>query len=340
MLFIKYLSSNPTLYFKFLFIVYDRMASNLAKLIVEQFIDIVQKTSERCCIVWNECAIKIVSRQYIDTLVIEVYYNDKNHCHDSLAHSIPLPLVVIDFTDIKKNCLKSEKWIKYLELKAIEFLNKIEASKGNLLHNICCPPKHKCVPVNKCNCVYREEFTLCPQKHHCKDKPYDDWGKPCKKDKIKCPCYTKPKCPIDIDCYQKPKCDRCEEKCKCHEDFDELHACLKSIYEKKCKCHDEQHNKHTHCESYCDDFDELHDCLISIYRKKCKHHEHRDKCKHYDKHHEDFDELHNCIKSLYNKKCKRDDKCHNKCHKDFDELHDCIKSIYEKNANTMIIINR
>ena len=45
------------------------MANNLARIIIEQFIDIVQKTSDMCCIPWDKCALRIVSRQYIDTLV-------------------------------------------------------------------------------------------------------------------------------------------------------------------------------------------------------------------------------------------------------------------------------
>jgi hypothetical protein len=182
------------------------MVNNLARLIIKQFIDIVHKISEKCCISWNKCAIKIVSRQYIDTLVIEIYDN-KAICHDPLASYIPIPLVVIDFTNIKKECLDNEKWKKYLEKRASDLLNKIAEQHHNILHKHCCPSKKlKHGHANKCNCVYREEFYLCHTEKLCKDKPYDDWGKLCKKDKIK--CHTQPKCPIKIDYQKKSKCPK------------------------------------------------------------------------------------------------------------------------------------
>ncbi|XWV26289.1 hypothetical protein QJ857_gp0786 [Tupanvirus soda lake] len=252
------------------------MASNLARIIIEQFIDIVQKASERCCIPWDKCALRIVSRQYIDTLVIEISHIDP--CgEDPLANFIPVPLITIDFTDIKEKNLESSKWIGYLERKASELLNKIEARRGNIISNVCCPPKKpECVPVNNCNCTYREEYYLCPTKKGCNDKPYDDWGKPCKKSKVKCPSYEEPECPIKIstDKKSKVKCPSYEEpECPIKISTDKKSKCWQlkekkywELNEKKCVVVDDE------CPKKCEEK------TWNIIEKKCKYSDKKPKC--------------------------------------------------------------
>ena len=82
------------------------MTSNLAKIIIEEFLVIVDITSKRCCIPWNKCSVKFVSRQYFDSLIIEVFKNDICDCNPyTLSTYIPLPLISIDFTNIKRKTL-------------------------------------------------------------------------------------------------------------------------------------------------------------------------------------------------------------------------------------------
>ena len=134
------------------------MVKKLARTIIKQFIGIVEKLSQKCCCRWDKCAIKFVSRQYIDRLVIEVVYK-KNSCN--LDVFLPSALVTIDFTDIKARDLDNPIWIEYLERTANELLLKLSENRDKLIPNTCCLPEHKCVPVNKCNATYREEYDIC-----------------------------------------------------------------------------------------------------------------------------------------------------------------------------------
>jgi hypothetical protein len=170
------------------------MVCKIAKIIIKQFIDIVYLTSKRCCIPWNQCEIKAIARQYFDSMIIEIIHN-RPYCEDPLSVDLPIPIVTIDFTNIKKEDLLKKSWIHYLEQKASILLTKLNKSRDDILPKKCCLEKPEIAPDNKCNCVYKEEFTFC-RPICCHDKPYDDWGKPCHKRKPKCKPYREPECPL------------------------------------------------------------------------------------------------------------------------------------------------
>ncbi len=273
-----------SLFTNFLFKVYDRkMTSSLAKIIIEQFFCIVDETAKRCCICWDKCLIKIVTRLHVDQLVIEIFRNDDDCGCDNkntISSYLPLPLITIDFTNIKHKNIKCDKWIRYLEIKASELLNKLEAAKGELITNLCCPPrKSECVPVNNCNCTFREEYRLCPCKPCKQDKPYDDWCKPCKQPKKECPCYKEPKCPIKHRCtenYDSDSHKKCDKPIKCKPV--KLFKCednYKIYQDDYVKCDNRCKNEHKKCEPI--------KCKLSVCEKnhkcqKCGHKKHNCKC--------------------------------------------------------------
>lgn len=206
------------------------MVKSLVRVIIKQFIDIIEETSIRCQIEWNKCDVKIVSRQFIDSLVIEFY--NKRNIVDCLDVFLPKPLITIDFTNIRSDNINNEIWILYLERKASELLTKLIDPLGNNPFNVCCPPK-KCerVPKNPCNKTYREEFYLCkPKKPICIDKPYNEWGKPCKIKNCKDLFDEKPICE-NFDC----QCDKKKNRKKKCSDI-EIEYNKKKIKKVDCPC--------------------------------------------------------------------------------------------------------
>lgn len=188
------------------------MESELVKLIIEKFFEYLKQLSKRCCICFDKCLIRFVSRQYIDTFVIEVYYKTLSD-NAYLGDYLPLPLVTIDFTYFNICYLQEGKYNKYIKEQALKFLNLIQASRHNLIDNVCCDCEDSDSPINCCNCVYREEFTLCPEPEPCcPDRPYDDWCKPCRKKKLRCRPYCEPKCPIKICDFDNCRCNVVEEE--------------------------------------------------------------------------------------------------------------------------------
>jgi len=227
------------------------MVETLAKIIIGQFVGIVEKRSEECHIKWDKCAFKLVSRQYFDRLVIEIGYKETK-C-DPLNVFLSNPLVIIDFTDIKEKNLDNPQWIAYLEKKASLLLTKIEEKKGKLLPEKCCSGKHDCAPTNKCDCIYREEYYLCRDKKPECDKPYDQWGKPCKKEEHKCKNKPEP------DCHKKSH--KCTDKSEssCHKK-----KYLKPHPKNKCKCNDSNIKHDLECVSNKKDNNDYDKYAVSV----------------------------------------------------------------------------
>jgi hypothetical protein len=291
------------------------MTSDLAKIIIEQFFCIVEQTSKRCCICWDKCSIKIVTRLYFDRLVIEIFQNNNCNCEQAtISTFMPLPLITIDFTDVKHKNIKCDKWIRYLEIKASELLNKIEAAKGNIIPNLCCPiKKAECLPINNCNCTFREEYRLCPCKP-CQptDKPYDDWCKPCKKPKRECSCYKEPKCPIKhINCEE----EKCHEHKKC-----EIQIKCKPVKLYKCEDHKKCESEHEKCDK-CDDHKKPSKCEPIKCHDKCDDHKKPSKCEPI-KCHDKCDDHDKCKKK--HKKCDSERSDSESSYFDFSSISDIL----------------
>lgn len=202
------------------------MIDKLVEKIISQFISIVEKLAKKCCICFNKCDYKIISRQYIDRLVIEIYYkNTKSHtqcscCSTNHCLFLTNSLISIDFTGICESDLCGCKWLAYLEKLASKFLFNISGIK-------CYPKKkHECVPINCCNVVYRKEYDLCGDNDN-KDKCEFKYT-PCRCDNCvkSCDCNRPIKCPkpdkihcFKCECYDKGLKCKNNYKCKCPDTF-------------------------------------------------------------------------------------------------------------------------
>ena len=82
----------------------------ITRLLIKQFFAIVQMKSKKCLIHWNKCDFKIISRQKIDRLVVEIFYKK---CRNDIESLISLPLIVIDFTDLFNNKYDNKDWLAY-----------------------------------------------------------------------------------------------------------------------------------------------------------------------------------------------------------------------------------
>jgi len=243
------------------------MVNKLAKIIIAQFTELVEKLSKRCRVEFDKCDFKIVSRHYVDSYIIEIFHKARPCSNSSdIDVVLPTPLITIDFTHVKSDNLNDRCWIAYLKRKASEFLTLLSEERNELIPIVCCPStkKEHSPKKNECNDTYREEFVLCCEnKCKCKENPYNDWGKPCKKseckkEKCKKSCFSlnekkywevkakkslvlekedcyeeKPVCP----CPKKKKC--CEEiksECYCEEKIDYCDYSDSSEYESSCSC--------------------------------------------------------------------------------------------------------
>jgi len=159
------------------------MSEDCAKLIIRQFIAVVERVAQKCQYYFNKCDLKIVTRKYFDSLVIEVYLRCNKYSLTDIF--VPTPLVVIDITDVQCRNLENPLWIAYLERNALILLLKLQELNPNIiLPHFCCLKEDKCKPRNKCNHTFREEFELCCEKKEpCCEKPYNNWGKVCKEKK-------------------------------------------------------------------------------------------------------------------------------------------------------------
>lgn len=225
------------------------MDSDLVEQIIQQFFHFVKKLAKKCNIKWNKCELKIVSRQYVDAYIIEIF----KHTYQK-SFWLPLPIVIIYFTDINNKNLHDENWKKYLRMKASDLLNRLALSNKNIIISKCCPDleKHE-PPKNKCDCVYHKEYFLCPQKKCKIEKPYDEWGKHCK-------CIRR-----GCECKEIKKCEHKEEKkCSCQIVKDHKHDknkywVLKEVKPEKKTCHKKQkpHKRHHKLNKICKDIDKV-----------------------------------------------------------------------------------
>ncbi|AGC01754.1 hypothetical protein H012_gp711 [Acanthamoeba polyphaga moumouvirus] len=93
------------------------MANNLAQLIFDQFLEIVEKFAERSCFDFDECDFRYRVREQVNHRLIDVLYEVKDKCgrpRDVYA--------TIDFTSICLEDLVTCKWVEYLEKIAKEFV--------------------------------------------------------------------------------------------------------------------------------------------------------------------------------------------------------------------------
>ena len=103
------------------------MTDQLVEKIICQFIEILNDITKSCKIKIQIRCLKLISKEYFDDLVIEVYY--QNTIKDITDILLPTPLIKIFYTNIKEKDLNSQNWINYLEKEAFELITKIYKNK-------------------------------------------------------------------------------------------------------------------------------------------------------------------------------------------------------------------
>jgi len=231
------------------------MGNKLVKLIIEQFVSIVDKKAKECHICWDKCDFRIVSRQLIDTLVLQVFRRKcKNKCHN--GNFLPeIPLITIEYTNIKICDLDKKKWIEYLERLACEFLNKINHCKNNIIEKKCCichdTPYHDNVK-NCCPQIPIQEFACeCSCSESSSESIPKPKPKPCKCESDRIP--TPPRRPKRCDseefprpCFNKKHNKKEESDSESSSDFD-LDKCRDKCHEKRPKCPKPKKEKKVKC---------------------------------------------------------------------------------------------
>lgn len=96
------------------------MANNIAQLIFEQFLEIVEKLSKKACFDFNECEFEYRVRELVGHRLIDVIHIVEDKC--GRRRDV---VVTIDFTNICVDDLITCKWISYLEKLANEFISDI-----------------------------------------------------------------------------------------------------------------------------------------------------------------------------------------------------------------------
>lgn len=159
------------------------MMNSLAKLIFEQFLQIVEKlVGKKGCIKFNECDFDFRVRELVNHRLIDVIYVAEDICKRCTS-----VVVTIDFTNICLEDLTSCKWICYLKTLAKEFVCDICPKKLDIVKD---KPK-KCRPQPP-------KWNPFPCKHTItiiKEKEQE---------------FEKPKCKVIVekDCECIPMCKR------------------------------------------------------------------------------------------------------------------------------------
>ena len=96
------------------------MSQDLAHLIFEQFIEILEKLAKKSPCKFNECDFDYRVRELVGHRLIDVIFIAKDKCGRRSD-----VIIAIDFTSICLEDLISCKWVNYLEKLAREFLNDI-----------------------------------------------------------------------------------------------------------------------------------------------------------------------------------------------------------------------
>ncbi len=159
------------MFFKFVF--YDSMIKILTRLVLKQFFALLQEKTKKYCTGWNRHNFRIVSRQIIDRLVLEIFYRNK---YDDFELLLPSPLVTIDFTNLSQYG-NNTIWISYLTKKASKLLKKMEQYDcSNIVPGLYYPKSNNTddflfstvLTTMTCdqNMSYREEFILCYDKKY------------------------------------------------------------------------------------------------------------------------------------------------------------------------------
>ena len=214
---------------------------NKAELVITYFLELVNKFSKKCMVKWNKCDYKIVSRQLLDTYVIEIYIL---HPINEIDQLIPSPIYTIDYTHFIHDH-ESPCFIKFIKQSAIEFINVINERNGGFIDNPYCFSKpHK----TECCLLKRKEYILCPDNDECQDKPYEFHCKGC--------TYKHPECDSPIKC----KFDFCNKDCFKGEYKPTKDKCCKKIYD-SCEYESNIQNK----------------CCKQIYNS-CEYNQTKDKC--------------------------------------------------------------
>lgn len=132
--------------------------NSLAKLIFEQFLQIVEKiVDKKGCIKFNECDFDFRVRELVTHRLIDVVYTSEGRC--GKFNNI---IVTIDFTNICLEDLVTCKWISYLKTLAKEFVCDICPKKLAIIRDKpkkCKkqPPKWKPFPCKHVITIIKEE---------------------------------------------------------------------------------------------------------------------------------------------------------------------------------------
>jgi len=125
------------------------MGNILGRQVIEQFTKIVETKAIDCCVKFDRDCFDVVIRELVDSKLIEIFI--KKCClKQCLVEYIlaPNPLIIIDYSALTEKELHNKTWIRYLELKAVELLAKVQSLNHqhviNLGCTICkCEHKHK-----------------------------------------------------------------------------------------------------------------------------------------------------------------------------------------------------
>lgn len=113
------------------------MTSNLAQIIFEQFLEIVEKFAKHACFKFDECDFEYRIRELVMHRLIDVIYVVEDKC--CRRRDV---IVTIDFTNICLEDLITCKWVDYLEKLAREFICDICPKKLVIIKE----EKKKCRP--------------------------------------------------------------------------------------------------------------------------------------------------------------------------------------------------
>lgn len=140
------------------------MTSNTAKIIFDQFLEIVEKFSKKSCFEFNECDFDFRVRDVYSNKLMDVVYVWFDQCRR--RHDV---VVTIDITNICVSDLTSCKWVEYLEKLAREFICDICPKRIVIVKDE--PKKCRTEPPRWCPMPCRHITTVIKKKIPIKKEP-------------------------------------------------------------------------------------------------------------------------------------------------------------------------
>lgn len=139
------------------------MTKNLVQLIVDQFLDIVEKLSKKACFEYNYCDFEYRVGEGNGYRFIDIIYIRVDEC--GRHHNV---VAQIDITNICYEDLVCHWWVSYLEKIAKTFIHDICPKKYIIVkkENKGCrpqPPKWCPAPCKITTTIYKKVKPICPE---------------------------------------------------------------------------------------------------------------------------------------------------------------------------------